>query len=72
MSEITRGEIVRVVLTWPNVSFRALRVDEAGRTAATKALPHDKFTASCASAPAARARLPERLKVALPPSTPQR
>ena len=51
MSEITRGEIVRVGVDLAKRVIQVHAVDGTGRVVAAKALPRDKFTAWCAQLP---------------------
>lgn len=48
MTEITRGEIVRVGVDLAKHVIQVHAVDQAGRTVAAKPLPREKFLAWCA------------------------
>lgn len=50
MSEITRGEIVRVGVDLAKRVIRVHAVDGTGRGVTATALPRDKFTAWCEQA----------------------
>lgn len=51
MTEITRGEIIRVGADLAKRVIQVHAVDAAGRVVVARALPREKFTARCAQLP---------------------